>query len=82
MAEKAKTPIDPSIRGIVCCLMDLEQEALSLGQNLAANLIAAAHLALANRDAPAVNDNPGLPIAIMGGRSAIRLNERQGIAGG
>jgi hypothetical protein len=62
--------------------MDLEQEALSLGQNLAANLIAAAHLALANRDSAAVNDNPRLPIAILGGRSAIRLNERQGVAGG
>jgi len=60
--------------------MSLQQEAQSLGQDLAANLIAAARLALANRDTPAVNDNPAVPVAILTGASAIRLHDRQGAA--
>ena len=46
----ASSHIDPTIRGLVCCLMDLELEAVSLGQELAASLIAAAYLARAQPD--------------------------------
>ncbi len=44
--NRPTTPIDPAVRGLMCCLIDLEDEARALGHGLTANLIAAASLSL------------------------------------
>ena len=82
MTDHVRMRIDPTIRGLVCCLLDLEQEALSLGHDLAANLIAAAQLALTNAERDAVNDNRHLPLAVLDGSLGIKIGERQGVIAG
>ena len=58
MDEEQPRRLDPTIRGLACCLTDLEMEALSLGNRLAAALIAAANLALMQTDISRRSDRP------------------------
>ncbi len=49
---KTTTFIDPALRGLVFCLIELEDDALSLGHEMAARLIASARLALLETNGP------------------------------
>lgn len=82
MNGKTTVRIDPTVRGLVCCLIDLEREALSMGYDLTANLIAAAHLSLTDAGHAAVNDNGGLLHPVPHHILNIMMDERQGTAGG
>ena len=72
--------IDPAVRGLICCLIDLEREVLSLGHDMAARLIAAAQLSLVEDGRRAVNDNTGHTPKSR--RVLTRgIDERQGVTG-
>ena len=73
----ATTPIDPTVRGLICCLIDLEKEASALGHGLAANLIAAAYLSLGEAKCRPVNDNHGMFLR----QSCAPVGDREGFAG-
>lgn len=75
------TLIDPAIKGIVCCLIELEREALSLGHDMAAHFIAAAQLSLSDGHRGAVNDNIGRATEPSGLLLGAPMDERKGIAG-
>ena len=80
MEQQVAARIDPAVRGIICCLIDLEREVLSLGHDMAARLIAAATLSLMEDGRRAVNDNAGRTPKTR--RVLARgIDERQGVTG-
>ena len=82
MNGKTTVYIDPTVRGLICCLIDLEHEALSKGYDITAKLLAAAQLSLTEAAPAAVNDNGGLAVPVPHHVLSIMMDERHGTAGG
>lgn len=82
MNEATSTRIDPTLKGLICCLIGLEEEAVASGHILAANLIAAAYLSLGETQLNAADDGRELTNTSFVRRLNIVVNECERVAGG